>query len=351
MPFPRLIASARRLCSFGRAGRIAARRRRPAAGRGGAPPAAAVQSSRSSRSRSNRPRNSSPRSGRCARRRCSRRSKAWSRGSSSSPATASAPARRSCRSTPTSSRPHGARAPRPAAPAPRPTCSTGGSRSSGSSRCVEAGAISQQEFDTGAEHPAHGRSAARRARRAGPRRPGRAAVLPRRRRRRRASIGDIPVREGDRVTTSTVITTIDDNGAARGLHPGAARSVAGSAHRAAGAAARRRGQGRSPPTRSPSSRRASTTRRRRCWSRALLRERAAGDPRAAVRALAHHLASDARPDGADHRGRRASAASTSASSPSRRPSGLVARQRPVQVGELVGNDYIVTQRAQGRATS
>ena len=44
-----------------------------------------------------------------------------------------------------------------------------------------AGAISQNEFDQAQNSPAHGRSAARRARRAGPRGPRPAAVLPRRR--------------------------------------------------------------------------------------------------------------------------------------------------------------------------
>ena len=41
-------------------------------------------------------------------------------------------------------------------------------------------------------------------------------------------VGDITIRAGDRVTTSTMITTIDDEQRARGLHPGAARSLAAS---------------------------------------------------------------------------------------------------------------------------
>ena len=94
---------------------------------------------------------------------------------------------------------------------------------------VEAGAISQAGVRSGAELAADRRGAAGRARRAGPRGPRRARSTTASTRRRPASIGDIPIRVGDRVTTSTVITTIDDSGGARGLHPGAARPLAGPA--------------------------------------------------------------------------------------------------------------------------
>ena len=96
-------------------------------------------------------------------------------------------------------------------------------------------------------------------------------------------VGDIAVRAGDRVTNSTVITTIDDNSGARGVHPGAARSRARSAARA------RRFSCSMPtarswrPTRSPSSRRASTTRRSRCSRRAR-----SSDCRRRVRVAAVH---------------------------------------------------------------
>ena len=45
-------------------------------------------------------------------------------------------------------------------------------------------------------------------------------------------VGDIPVRVGDRVTTSTVITTISDNAGPRGLHLRADRAGAGPEARA-----------------------------------------------------------------------------------------------------------------------
>ena len=132
---------------------------------------------------------------------------------------------------------------------------------------VEAGAISQAEFDQAQTTLRTGRGPARGARRAGARGPRPAAVLPRdgtaggHRRRHpgasRRSRHDVDDDHDDRRRRS-----------ARGLHPGAARSIAATAGGAAGATTRCRGQGRSRPTPSRSSRRASTTRRRQCSSRA-----------------------------------------------------------------------------------
>ena len=116
----------------------------------------------------------------------------------------------------------------------------------------------------GPELPAHGRSAARRARSAGQRGPRRAGVLPR----RRAAVGsDWRHPRAHRRSGHHVHGDHDHRRErrARGLHSDSPRSLAGSAHGPAGAAARRPRASRSPPTPSPSSRRASTTRRRRSW--------------------------------------------------------------------------------------
>ena len=77
-------------------------------------------------------------------------------------------------------------------------------------------------------------------------------------------VGDIAVRDGDRVTTSTVITTIDDNAGSRPTSRcrSIARPTCASGCRCRSSTPTARS---SPPTRSRSSRRASTTRRRRCW--------------------------------------------------------------------------------------
>ena len=73
-----------------------------------------------------------------------------------------------------------------------------------------------------------------------------------------------------------------------------------------------------------------------------LQGRAAGAARRSSSCARASSGAPPRADGAGHRRHAASAASTSASSPNSRARGLVARQRPVQVGELVGNDYVVT---------
>ena len=97
-------------------------------------------------------------------------------------------------------------------------------------------------------------------------------LLPRRRARRPASSATFRSATGDRVTTHD-----DDHDhrrqlRPRGLHPGAARPLAGPARSACRCSCSTPTASSSRPTRSPSSRRAWTTRRRRCWSRALLKE-------------------------------------------------------------------------------
>ena len=104
---------------------------------------------------------------------------------------------------------------------------------------------------------------------------------------------------------------------ARGLHPGSARPLAGSPPRPAGAAARLATARSSPPTRSPSSPPRVDDATQTVLVKSLAAQGAAVDPRPAVRARPHRLAEHAGPDGAGDRGRRGSAASTSASSPNR----------------------------------
>ena len=114
-------------------------------------------------------------------------------------------------------------------------------------------------------------------------------------------IGDIPVRTGDRVTTSTVITTIDENAALEAyiqvpldrspdLRVGSARCSCST-----------RTASRSPPTPSPSSRRASTTRTQTVLVKSALRNappslRVQQFVRARIVWQQH-----ARPDGTGHR--------------------------------------------------
>ena len=129
---------------------------------------------------------------------------------------------------------------------------------------------------------------------------------------------------------------------ARGLHPGAGRSRA----RRCGSACRRRSSTptarSSRPTRSRSSRRASIPRRRRCSRRALLRERAADMKLQQFVKIRVIWRSVPGLDDSDHRRRAHQRPVFLSSSPNRRPQGLVARQHPVQVGEVQGNDYVVT---------
>ena len=78
-------------------------------------------------------------------------------------------------------------------------------------------------------------------------------------------IGEIPVRQGDRVTPQTPITTIDQSDGLEVLHQRAARARRRCADRPAGRTPRPRWRGTSRPTRSPSSRLVPTTRCSRCW--------------------------------------------------------------------------------------
>ena len=229
--------------------------------------------------------------------------------------------------------------------------STGGSRSSGSKRCVDAGAISRQEFDQAQNslRTAEARLAALDAQVSeGPRR---ARLLPRRRaagghrrrhpRPRRRSRDDL---DGDHDHRR--------QRGARGLHPGAARSRARSALGLPVQLLDARRQGRRDQ---PHHLRRAARRRRDAdgaGRRALLAERAAGASASQqfVRArivwrTAPGLTVPVTAVDADQRPvlllrRRAGP-----------QGGLVARQQPVQVGELVGNDYVVNERPQGRATS
>ena len=199
----------------------------------------------------------------------------------------------------------------------------GGRRSTGAAGRAPADAgrrparSASQEFDqaqttsTAAQAQARRRSTRRCAK------AGAAPVLPRHRAARPASSATSPSAKAIASRPSTMITTIDDNERARGVHPGAARARAGAAGRAAGASCSTPTARSSRPTRSPSSRRASTRRRSRSWSRACCKDAPPATARAAVRARADRLAHGAGADGAGRRGRCASAASTSSSSPSR----------------------------------
>ena len=88
--------------------------------------------------------------------------------------------------------------------------STGGDRSNGSKRCVAAGAISRQEFEQGRTRcdwrkPSSWHSRRRCAK------GGSSSATTASTAGQAGTVGDIAIREGDRVTNSTVITTIDDN--------------------------------------------------------------------------------------------------------------------------------------------
>ena len=67
----------------------------------------------------------------------------------------------------------------------------------------------------------------------------------------------------------------------------------------------------------------------------------------AVRQDPRDLALGARADDSDHRRHARQRAVLLLRRGAGRPNGLVARQRPVQVGEVLGNDYVVTRRPEG----
>ncbi len=111
-------------------------------------------------------------------------------------------------------------------------------------------------------------------------------------------VGDIPVRVGDRVTPSTLLTTIDENGLLEVYISVPVEQAPRAQARPAGRARRRRRAPRSAPGRSPSSRRRWTRRRSRCSSRRWCRTSTAA-ARGAVRARARRL--DARAEGSSCR--------------------------------------------------
>jgi RND family efflux transporter MFP subunit len=201
-------------------------------------------------------------------------------------------------------------------------------------KLFEAGAVSRQELEQAETAAADGRRPAQGDRVPDAREPGRAAATTASTRPQAGVVGDIPVRTGDRVTTSTVITTLDQNAAfeayiqvpldlASNLRPGLPVQLLDT-------------DGRVIATNSITfiAPRVPTMRRRPCSQRARL-SAAANTAGPAVRPGARRLADDARPDDPDYRG-----------DPDQRAAfllcgepageGLVARQRPVQVGEIVG---------------
>ena len=130
-------------------------------------------------------------------------------------------------------------------------------------------------------------------------------------------VGDIAIREGDRITTSTVITTVDDKA---GLEAYIQVPVDRAPELKVGLAdadPRRRRQGRRAPIRSRSSRRAPIPRRRRCWRRRCC---AQAPPDIKLQQFVKIRVIWRSVPGADdsgHRGHAASTGSISASSPSR----------------------------------
>ncbi len=116
-------------------------------------------------------------------------------------------------------------------------------------------------------------------------------------------VGDIPIRVGDRVTTSTVITTIDDKQGLEAYIQVPLDSLDAGACRPAGAAARQRGQGRGDE---PDHVRGAAGRRSDAdgaGEEPAARGTAGLGPRAAVPPRAHRLARSARAEGSGHRGR------------------------------------------------
>ena len=217
---------------------------------------------------------------------------------------------------------------------------TGANRSSGSKSLVQAGAISRQEFDQAQNslRTAEARMAALDAQV----REGRVELEYYRVNSPQAGVvGDITLRVGDRVTPTTVITTIDDNSALEADIQVPLDRVARSADRAARPDPRRRRQAGRRPTRSSFVAPRVDDRTQTVLVKSAAPRRAAGDARTAVRARPDRLEQHARPDGAAHRRRPDQRTVFLLRRRTDRQGGLVARQRPIEVGELVGNDYVV----------
>ena len=177
---------------------------------------------------------------------------------------------------------------------------------------------------------------------ADPGEPGRAAVLPRDGAGRRASSGEIPVRQGDRVTPSTEHHHDRRGRGARGVRRRAARARDRPARRPAGRTAR------TPTARVGRHQSRSRSSRPRADDKTQI---GAGEGHAAQRAAGHarrcSTSVRASSGAASRRSRcrswpsTASAGSTSSSSPQPGKGGTVAKQTPVTVGEVVGEDYVV----------
>ncbi|MEZ5417632.1 MAG: efflux RND transporter periplasmic adaptor subunit [Vicinamibacterales bacterium] len=150
-------------------------------------------------------------------------------------------------------------------------------------------------------------------------------------------VGDIPVRVGDRVTRSTLLTTVDDNQSLEVYLPvpvQQARTCASGCRCGSWTTAARR-PGR--PS-SPSSRRRWIRRPSRCWPR----RRSTGPTACATTSTCGRASS-----GANARASRPLVAVTRVNGryfafvAEKGGEGTVARQRAIDVGPLVGNDYVV----------
>ena len=154
------------------------------------------------------------------------------------------------------------------------------------------------------------------------------------------TVGDIPVNVGDRVTRTTVLTTVDENDVLEVYInvPGAAGAAVEA--RAAGAARRRS----RPGARDQQDHVRLAERRHRDAVGA--GEGAAGRrprpvPIGSIRPRARRVDDRAGPDDSRDRGDRASTRSSSRSSRRRAARAWQAKQKPVQLGEIIGNDYVV----------
>ena len=197
-----------------------------------------------------------------------------------------------------------------------------------------------------------GRGAAQGGRRADPAAARRAGVLPRRSRRPPASSATSRCAQGDRVTRATVLTTVDDNTGLEVYVQRAGAAGAAAQGRAAGPARQRRRRSRSRPSGStfvsPSVDDATQT----VLVKAPLDSRGGTfrtDQFVRAQIVFEHRAG---PHGAGRRRARASTGSTSSFvAEPRRAAALVARQRAVTLGPVVGNDYVVAGGPEGRRAS
>ena len=232
----------------------------------------------------------------------------------------------------------------------RPTCATRSRRPPARRRCFEAGAVQPVGAGAGADGALHGRGPAQGGRRADQRAAG-GARLPPVSAPTAGVVGDIPVRVGDSVTRSTVLTTIDQNAGlevyinvpvqeAEHLRVGLPVHLVDDARRAC-----------SRPRRCRSSRRRSTPSTQSVLAKATL-EQPRGPAHRAVRPRAHGLDRGAGAHGPVRRREPRSTASTSPSWP--RP-GRAARpwpaSGPLDLGAVVGNDYVVKSGPRSRARS